>query len=158
MVELVPMTSEELAKFLEASIPDYAKAHVRSGRWKESESIERSRAEHRQLLPRGVETPDHYLRTVRAGKLGERVGEVWYAFQRQEGWPQVFVYWIGIDEAHRRKGYASEAFARVEEEGRRLGATRIALHVFGDNDGARAFYAKLGYAETNVVMAKPLST
>ncbi len=156
MVELVPMSAEELRQFLAWSIPNYAEGHVRSGRWKEAEALERSRAEHAQLLPRGVETPDHYLRTVRDERRGERVGEVWYALQRSEGAPLLFIYWIGIDPAHRRKGYATEVFASVEKEARRLGAARVALHVFGDNDGARAFYAKLGYVETNVVMAKDL--
>lgn len=150
------MTPGELQVYLERSIPEYAADHVRSGRWKPEDAVERSRAEHQQLLPRGVETPDNYLRTVLDPDLGERIGEVWYALQRQEGSPRLFVYWIGIAEAHRRKGYASAVLLEVENEARRLGATRVVLHVFGDNLGARALYEKLGYSTTNLLMAKPV--
>jgi ribosomal protein S18 acetylase RimI-like enzyme len=156
MIQLVPMTPRELQAFLERSIPEYAAEHVRAGRWRKEDSVERSRAEHEHLLPNGVESPDNYLRTVVDPERGERVGEVWYTLQKQEGWPQLFVYWIGIDENHRRRGYASEVLRKVEEEARRLGASRVALHVFGDNTGARTLYEKLGYSTTNVLMAKPV--
>jgi ribosomal protein S18 acetylase RimI-like enzyme len=149
------MTPEEFRLFLDRSVPDYARSHVQAGRWKESEAVDRSRAEYAQLLPQGIDTPDNFLRTVQ-DERGARVGEVWFALRKQEGWPLMFVYWIGIDEAHRRKGYASEVLRVVEGEAKRLGAPRVALHVFGDNVAARALYEKLGYATTNVIMAKPV--
>lgn len=158
MIRLQPMTPEELHAFLERSIPAYAEDHVRAGRWKASDAIERSRAEHEQLLPQGVHTPDNYLRTVQDAASGARVGEVWYTLLMPEGFPQLFVYWIGIDAEHRRKGFATEVFGEIEKEARRLGATRIALHVFGDNTGARAFYEKLGFRATNISMSKVLPT
>jgi ribosomal protein S18 acetylase RimI-like enzyme len=150
------MSDDELQGFLERSIPDYAEAHVRAGRWKPEDAVERSRAEHAQLLPQGVRTPDHYLRTVREGPSGPRVGEVWFALQRQEGWPQLFVYWVGIDPDQRRRGYATEVFRLIEAEAKRLGAARLALHVFGENSGARTLYEKLGYRVTNLIMVKPV--
>jgi RimJ/RimL family protein N-acetyltransferase len=156
MIRLEPMTSEELRAYLERSIPEYAQDHVASGRWRAEDAVARSRAEHDELLPNGVATPDHYLRTVWDAEGKVRVGEVWYALQRQEGSPQLFVYWIGIDEAHRRNGYASEVLREVEREARRLGASRVALHVFGGNAGARALYERLGFVTTNVLMAKPV--
>jgi len=155
MIELRPMTPEELRSFLDWSIPDYAEAHVKAGRWKESDALDRSRKEHDQLLPQGVDTPGTFLRTIH-DEEGTRVGEVWFTLQEQEGWPQVFVYWLGVGEPHRRKGYATEAFRQIEREAKRLGACRVALHVFGDNTAARALYEKLGYAATNVIMAKPV--
>lgn len=157
VIRLEPMTVEEFREFLAWSIPNYAEAHVRSGRWKPEEANARSKAEHEQLLPQGVSTPDHYLRTVRDARTGERVGEAWFNFQHQEGAAQVFVYWIGILEPHRRHGYAADVFAQIEQEARRLGAVRVALHVFGDNTGAIAFYEKQGYVPTNLVMAKSLA-
>ena len=155
MVRLRPMTPEEFRAFLDWSVPDYAQANVRAGRWKESDAVDRSRAEYAQLLPQGVDTPDNFLRTI-IDEQGARVGEVWFALQKQEGWPQLFVYWIGIDERHRRRGYATEVFRIVEGEAKRLGAARVALHVFGDNTAARALYERLGYAAKNVIMAKQM--
>jgi len=154
MIRLEPMTPDELQAYLDRSVPEYAADHVRSGRWRPEDAVERSRAEHQQLLPKGVDTPDQYLRTVVDPDVGERVGEVWYALQRQDGSPQLFVYWIGIAERHRRKGYASAVLLQVEDEARRLGAARVVLHVFADNVGARALYETLGYSTTNLLMAK----
>jgi RimJ/RimL family protein N-acetyltransferase len=154
MIKLVAMSAEEFQTFLGWSIPDYAEAHVKAGRWNPNDAVERSKAEHAQLLPNGVETPDNYLRTVYDDALGRQVGEVWYALQKQDGWPQLFVYWIGIGKEFRQRGYATEVFRLLEAEAKRLGAARIALHVFGDNVGARALYEKLGYVTTNIVMAK----
>ena len=154
MIRLAPMTPEELRSYLERSIPEYAQSHVESGRWRAEDAVARSRAEHDELLPNGVATPDQYLRTVWDAEQGVRVGEVWYALQRQEGSPQLFVYWIGIEEAHRRRGYATDVLREVEREARRLGASRVALHVFGGNTGARALYERLGFVTTNVLMAK----
>ncbi len=154
MVRLEPMTDEECGAFLEWLIPKYAEGHVRAGSWNSSGSVERSRAEVAHLLAQGVHTPNHFLRTIHDDESGRRVGEVWYALQKQEGGPQVYVYWIGIGKDFRRKGHAEATFLALEGEAKRLGAGRIALHVFGDNSGAMALYQKLGYAPTNVIMAK----
>ena len=156
MIHLEPMTAEELERFLERSIPEYAADHVRDGQWNEAESIERSREEHRQLLPQGVESPDNFLRTIR-DETGRRVGELWYNWDTEAARPQLFIYWIGIDAAYRRRGYGEAAMGLIEAEARRLGAERIALHVFGGNRVAQSLYAKLGYVPTNVLMAKRLT-
>ncbi len=96
MVKLEPMTPDEYQAYLTWMIPEYAKGHVRGGRWRAEDALERSRAEIDRFLPKGVETADNFLRTIHDRQTGARVGEVWYALQKQEGWPQVFVYWIGI--------------------------------------------------------------
>ena len=44
----------------------------------------------------------------------------------------------------------------LEETVRALGLDEIRLHVFGHNGAARALYRKLGFVETNVMMAKQL--
>lgn len=157
MVSLRPMTEGELRAFLDASIPRYAEAHVGAGQWAAEEALERSRVEHERLLPQGVATPDNFLRSVLDETTGTRVGELWYAVRRETLRPQVFVYWVGIEPAFRRHGYASAVLREVEAEARRLRADRVALHVFGNNVGARRLYGRLGYSETNVLMAKAIA-
>ncbi|HEU5369826.1 MAG TPA: GNAT family N-acetyltransferase, partial [Ktedonobacterales bacterium] len=66
-------------------------------------------------------------------------------------------YDVRIDEAFRRRGYASQAFLELEHKARNLGAARISLHVFGNNHAAIDMYTKLGYEPTNVLMAKTLA-
>jgi len=157
MVRLRPMSPTELDVLLERLTPDYAADHVRSGQWDEGDAVARSRREIARLVPEGVRTPNQFLRTIVDDSGDQRVGEVWYALQTMERVrPQVFVYWLGIDLPFRRRGYAAQVLRWMEDEARRLGADRIALHVFADNTGAQALYAREGYVSTNVLMAKAL--
>lgn len=54
----------------------------------------------------------------------------------------------------RRQGDAKASFDALEPLVRELGLTRIGLHVFGHNPGARALYRKLGYSVTSVNMRR----
>jgi ribosomal protein S18 acetylase RimI-like enzyme len=150
------MTPAEAESYLARSVEQFAADRVRAGLSERAEALSQARAELDRLLPRGLETPDHYFRAVLDEGTGERVGEVWYALERTGGTTQLFVCWIGIDEAHRRRGFAQATLLLLEGEARRLGVPRIALHVFGHNTGARSLYTKLGYVPTNIRMAKTL--
>ena len=159
MVTLQPMTPTEYEPWLEAEIKEYADEKVRAGNWSAAEAPERSAEEHRKLLPQGLVTPDNYLYTIRAelspGTGTTAVGMVWLAVPPWKP-PLAFVYDFRIDEPYRRRGFASQALAALEEKVRALGLDTIGLHVFGHNHAARALYEKAGYEVTNVNMAKKL--
>jgi GNAT superfamily N-acetyltransferase len=154
MVHLVPMTEEEHRSYLETSIPDYAQDHVESGQWRPEEALALSQEEHRKLLPDGLHTPEHFFFTLHAEPGGERVGELWYAVRREGLVTAVWIYWLGIREAHRRHGYGTAALRAVEAAAPALGADRVQLHVFGKNAPARATYTRAGFVESNVIMTK----
>ncbi|MFZ0891951.1 MAG: GNAT family N-acetyltransferase [Thermoplasmata archaeon] len=156
MIRLEPMSPEQLEEWLPGSIQRYADGHVQNGGWDPADALENSKNEHTKLLPNGVDTPDHYLRILLDASSGSRVGEVWYMLQHDGKLTRIWIYWIGIDEKFRRHGYAEATLHRLDEEAQRLGADRVALHVFGDNNAARSLYSKLGYETTNVVMTKKL--
>jgi len=147
------MSAAEFRPYFETLVRTYAADNVRAGRWTEAESIAQSREQTEKLLPLGVNSPGHYLYTVVGGPRDEPVGVIWLAVEPRGG----FIYDLQIAEAHRRQGYAEEAMRLVEQVAREKGAARIGLHVFGENAGARKLYQKLGYVETNVLMAKSLS-
>jgi ribosomal protein S18 acetylase RimI-like enzyme len=150
MVRLVPMTAAECGPYIEATTREYAEDNVRAGRWTASEALVESRKQIQGLLPRGPETPNHYLFTIVAEPSEERVGVLWLAVEPRGG----FVYDLRIEERFRRRGYAEAGMRLAEAVSREKGADRISLHVFGENVGARKLYAKLGYLETNVAMSK----
>lgn len=152
MVRLVPMDPADFDPYLEKLVRTYAAEHIRAGRWSESEGLAKAREETRQLLPAGLATPNHFLFSIRAHPQDEKVGMIWLALEPRGA----FVYDLLIFEPFRRKGYAEEAMRAVEQVAQEHGARKISLHVFGDNVGARKLYSKLGYSETNVVMAKSL--
>jgi len=156
MVTLQPMTEVELQHFLEPAILEYAQRHVEAGQWTAVEAVEKSRKEFQDLLPQGVATPDHYLFTL-VNEVQQQVGMLWFARRESQGQPLAFVYEVRIDEAFRRRGYASQAFRELETKVQELGWNRISLHVFGANHAAIELYKKLGYEMTNVLMAKTLA-
>ena len=156
MIRLDLLTPEELRTYLGRSIQDYADQHVQTGQWDSSHALSQSRDEFEKLLPKGVDTPDQYLRRIVDLVTGSKVGEVWYTLRREGGITRLWIYWIGIEEKFRRQGFASMVLRQLEVEARRLGAGQVALHVFGHNTAAQALYSKLGYETTNVVMAKTI--
>ena len=155
MVTLQPMTPDEYGVYLEPAIAEYAQGHVEDGQWSADEALERSRQEFQGLLPEGVNTPNNYLFTLLNAEH-QAVGMLWFAMREGQGMPTAWVYDVRVDEAFRRQGYAREAFVELETKVKALGGNKIALHVFGNNFGARDLYAKLGYVETNVLMSKTL--
>ena len=155
MIRFDPLTKSKYESYLAQSIQEYAAEHTRSGRWKPEEALEESHAEYARLLPEGLTTPDHFLRSIVDVDTEEPVGHIWYWLDRKQ--EQVFLYDIRIDEPFRRRGYAIQAMRLLEEEAQKLGAEAIRLHVFGQNHAARALYEKLGYDASNIIMAKQLA-
>lgn len=155
MVTLVPMTEPEYLAYVEQVIPAYAADKVASGQWLPSEALERSKRSLEELLPRGLDTPEHLLFTMVDGERAA-VGMLWIAAVERAGRRVAYVYDVSVQPAHRRKGHAASAFAALEDKVRELGLAGIALHVFGHNKGAAALYAKLGYQATNINMFKPV--
>lgn len=150
------MTQSEFDAWLARAIVEYAQEHVVDGRWSEDEAVEKSRAEHEQLLPQGLATPDHHLWSIVRANDRERVGILWVNV-RDKPRPHAFVYNLEVFPDFRRQGFAEAAMRQFEVEARRMGAETIRLHVFGHNAAARPLYEKLGYTPTNIVMAKPLT-
>jgi ribosomal protein S18 acetylase RimI-like enzyme len=155
-IALEPMTQAQFDAWLSRAIAEYAQDHVVDGRWSEEEAVEKSRAEHDQLLPQGLKTPDHHLWSIVSASDRKAVGILWVAI-RQTPKPNAFIYNIEIFPEFRRRGFAEAAMRMLEVEARRMGAETVRLHVFGHNTAARPLYEKLGYTATNIVMAKPLT-
>jgi ribosomal protein S18 acetylase RimI-like enzyme len=151
------MTKDEYETWRATSIAGYAAEHVRAGNWSKEEAPEEARKAFEHYLPNGIDTERHSVCSVVADATGETVGHLWYAIVPAAGGSALFIYDIGIDEPHRRKGYAAAALKALEKESARLGAASIRLHVFGSNAAARKLYARLGYCETDIQMVKTLT-
>lgn len=154
-VSLVPMSERAFRTFLHTAVENYAGENVSAGRWPADGARERSQAAFAQLLPQGVATPDHYLFEIVAGE-GGTVGSLWYGVYSEGEQRQVHVYDVLVHPAHRRRGYAADAFAAMEAQVRAQGIDRIGLHVFAHNAGAQALYAKLGYLTVSHNLIKQL--
>ena len=145
MVRLEPMNEADFHEFIKRAIPRYATRKVQRGLWVEEVAVETSKTDLARFLPQGKDTPDHHFCNLRDDETGVLVGESWYTASTKGGKVQFWIEWIWVEPPHRRKGYATQALQRLEEEARSLGADRLGLNVWIDNPGAIALYSGLGY-------------
>ena len=149
------MTEPEYAEWLAETIPAYAADKVASGQWAAEAALALSQKENDELLPQGMATADnHFFSIVDAQSAA--LGMLWFAVKTKFDARIAFVFDVSVKPAHQRQGHASRAFQDLEHEVQALGLTGIALHVFGNNTGAQALYAKLGYGPTNISLYKKL--
>lgn len=154
MTRLEPMAQARYDTWLAATIREYATEKVASGNYPDDgTSLERSKAEFDALLPQGLQTSGHEIRSM-IDDDGHAVGYVWFTIESRPQGRVVFIYDIAVDPEFRRRGHAQAALAAVEEYARANDCIGVMLHVFGSNTGARALYRKAGYDETNVIMLK----
>lgn len=97
MVQLVAMEQKDFEPYLERDIKEYAEEHVRNGNWKKEEALERSRKEHEQLLPDGLQSKDQYLYSIFDDTSRQKLGVLWVNITSN----QAFIYDFRIDEAER---------------------------------------------------------
>ncbi len=156
MTRLEPMTQARYETWLEATIREYAAEKVASGNYPEEGAVDRSRAEFETLLPNGLQSDGHEIRSM-VDDSDRGVGYIWFTIEDRSVGQVVFIYDIAVDPGHRRKGHAQAALTQVEAYARKHDCIGVMLHVFGSNTGARELYRKTGYEETNVIMLKRVS-
>ena len=153
MVTLQPMTEAAFERWRDHAVRSYAADKVRVGAWPEDGALERSDGEFASLLPDGMATSGHDLRSIVTDD-GAEVGVVWFGPIPELGDDVAFIWDIEIDEGERGRGYGRAALDALEPLARSLGYRSIGLHVFGDNEVARNLYRSAGYVETDVSMRK----
>ncbi len=152
MISLTAMSEAAFGRFLERIVPEYASEKVEAGNWPLEGSLERSQAEFEKNLPDGLQSPKNFLYTINHD--GEDVGVIWLAGSDEQS--KGFIYELHVDEAQRGRGVAYAAMRLLESEALRHGFTSLGLHVFGHNRVAQRLYERLGYAVTNINIAKTL--
>jgi GNAT superfamily N-acetyltransferase len=153
-VTLKPISATAYEAWLARLVPSYAADMVRAGHWTRDEALERARRQTAELLTSGRETAGHYIWTI-ADESGAGAGVLWVAIQANRP-ERAFIYDIEVDPSRRGQGLGTAALAALDDWARANGVTTIGLHVFGDNEGARRLYRRMGYVETSVQMEKRL--
>jgi ribosomal protein S18 acetylase RimI-like enzyme len=153
-VRLEPMTDEQYRDYRDIAEDGYAKEIAESGLMAWPDAVQKASEDFARMLPDGRATTDNYLRT--AYDDGAEVGMLWLRIETRSDGRRAFVGDVSVREEVRRRGYGEAIMTAAEALGRNLGATSIALNVFGHNTGARALYEGLGYETTSVQMRKRL--
>jgi ribosomal protein S18 acetylase RimI-like enzyme len=148
-VRLDPMTWDEFDPWSEQSVRGFADRLASAGLMSSDEATDYARRQLVDLLPDGIATPLHLLRTVREVAPGEPVvGHVWVRVAPAE--PSVtsveaYVFDIDVVESARGRGIGTAIMRILEETARDLGADVVRLTVFAEDVRARRMYDRLGY-------------
>jgi ribosomal protein S18 acetylase RimI-like enzyme len=155
MIRLVPMTEAEYSAFYEYAIRDYAEGLVRAGTAHSDLAVQVSQQQCAPVLSDGLASPNQRFYTIREETVEARhVGYLWWGIVERYGTRSAMLYFVGVFEPYRRRGYATQALRLLEERTREEGLGEIRLYVFGHNAGAWALYRELGYAPVSLTMAK----
>ena len=154
MSKLIPMTQPEFDVYITRLIPEYAADNVRAGYWDESEALEKSRKETESLLPKGLQSENHYFYTLYDGD--QTVGIIWMRANVDRPTKSGFIFDVEIKEEFRGKGYGKQVMLLIEEKARELGLKSMGLHVFGYNKVAKNLYESIGYEVSSFNMTKKL--
>ncbi|MCO8275226.1 GNAT family N-acetyltransferase [Actinoplanes sp. TRM 88003] len=148
-VRLEPMTEEQYRPWRAEAETHFAQSVAATGRT--VRDAERNAADtYARLLPDEFATPDHHFWYAYDGD--RRVGFLWIKVTDDSA----FVYNVSVEADLRRQGYGRAIMLAAERWCHENGLTRIGLHVFAHNTGARLLYEQLGFAETGRNMAKDL--
>lgn len=133
-----PLRPEEYDAFLSYELAAYADSLCRDGQMTKEKAQAETRAEMEELLPQGLQTPQHFLCALQ-NDAGEAVGLLWYDLL---GRSKCFIDDIVIAPAFRRQGYATAALKALENA---VSTPHIALHIFDSNRFGRLLFEKSGY-------------
>lgn len=148
------MIQPEYETIVESVIPEYAADNVRAGYWSEPAALEKSREATKKLLPKGLQTEDHYLYTLYDGS--DAVGMIWIRVDLESPIKSGLIFERYVDEKFRGKGYGKQAMLLIEEKARELGLQSLGLHVFAVNTVARNLDESIGYEISSLNMTKKL--
>ncbi|MDX3235888.1 GNAT family N-acetyltransferase [Streptomyces sp. ME03-5709C] len=151
-----PMTPAEYPGWAARAQGDYARSWTSRG-VPEAHALARAEADYAALLPEGLATPGAALRVLEAGGAmpgeSEPVGDLWVG--RRDA-TTGFVFGVHVAEGRRGRGHGRTLMLAAERECLAAGLERLGLNVFAGNAPAEGLYAALGYAVTEVHLAKAL--
>lgn len=81
-------------------------------------------------------------------KNGKRIGDLQVYKESKDS---LNVVWVGIDDAHRGKGYATAVMKGVTEFAKNNGLSQITLEVPGNSPDARHIYEKEGFVAGEMI-------
>ncbi|MBI4196962.1 MAG: GNAT family N-acetyltransferase [Deltaproteobacteria bacterium] len=156
-IEFKAMGAKEFREFVHDSI-QRSSVHLKEDRGQlDQEALKEAEGHIRRILPRGQETPSHFLFSLLENATQKKVGSIWYGVIQEGAEWQGYLYEIFIEEPFRNKGYASDALRMMEEELKKIGIKKIGLHLFSDNIKALQLYRQLGYREKVLTLFKELT-
>lgn len=148
-IRLRKMTIDEYESFMKISNENHAEELLREKNITQEGALRETEAGLEKMLPNGLETSNNYLMVIERLADSTIVGYMWYMYDDRRADTFLFLCDFLVYENERRKGYAQQALAEMEEAGRELSCKKCVLFVRDDNNKARKLYEKCGYIYRN---------
>lgn len=155
-LRLRAMTQEEYDDYRVRSQQEYAQDIADSRQLDLETALEQSATEFAELLPDGLASPGMHLWTAVSVDNAEPVGLGWLQLRQRPTGVSAWIYDIRVDASRQGQGWGRALMEALHDAARELGATSIALNVFGHNTTAISLYDSLGYAVTAQQMKRDL--
>jgi len=155
-LQLVRMTESEYNIWAPRSRAGYAADKIKANGLSKIEAEKNASEAFERILPQGFHSPDNFLFSAK-DENQNILGFIWFCIRGSEPDKRAFVCDVLIEEKYRGQGHGKQMMRLMELEARKLGLTRIGLHVFGFNAVAIGLYRSLGYATTDLQMEKDLT-
>ena len=156
MIYLKPMTASEFDEFKFVSQNTYATDLAKVEGISIAQAQKYAAEQFDKLLPEGLRTNQQYLYTVALKDTDQSIGYLWLGLQNRFNRNIASINDVAISAVYRGKGLGKLLMGLVEQESRKMGAARIRLHVFNQNDVAKRLYLSMGFEPTNIDMKKEL--
>jgi len=117
MIDLRKMTNTEFVKLNELCIDELSEVFLLN--MPKDEARKKAKEEQYDLLSEGINTKDHFLFTIIQDE--KNIGSIWFAKLKKEQKYIAFIFYIGIDESLRGKGFGTAAMKMVEVEIKKIG-------------------------------------
>ena len=102
-----------------------------------------AKREIKELIPQGLQTPNHHICKIVDSEKNLEVGHIWYALEPDRD--LAFLADIFIKKEYRNQGYGTTSLKKLEKVTRKDNHSHILLHVFNHNPRAKNLYERLGY-------------
>ncbi len=156
MIFLKPMTTETFAAFKQTSQSNYTANLVSIEEIPLEVAARYASEQFDRLAPNGLDTQCQLFFDVIETASRQPAGYLWLGTQNRFGRKVVSINDIAIKSTYRGRGLGKSLMKLVEEESRKIGVSRIRLHVFHSNEVAKSLYLSMGFVPTNLDMRKEL--
>lgn len=154
-IKLRTLAESELTAFQQSQLETLVNSFSKIKRSQEQDVHSFCQQQLEKDIDIAIASPQDFFLAIVNSNTQEVVGSLWYQLHQESVYSDlVYIYWLGIYEDFRRKGYAKRALRELQTNLKQQGINRIALQVYNNNLAAMNFYKACGFAPKRTILHK----